>query len=223
MNLQKSYDFIQPDKVKQTIHIIGLGTIGSHIAAYLARCGFTKFALWDLDKVEEKNINNQHYTLADVGKTKVDACRDLILSINPEAEKHITLHDKGWNGEVLSGYVFLAVDSIAIRRNFVEKHMNNKFVKAVFDCRTGLTNGEFYGTDWSSMEARQQLLKTMQFTDEQAAKSTPVSACGGVLGVVTTAVMLSACVVNDFINFVKSDPTVFYGHVEAFGFDITAA
>lgn len=223
MNLLKSYEFIQPEKVRQTIHILGLGTIGSHVAAYLARCGFTKFALWDLDKVEEKNLNNQHYFVSDIGKPKTEACRDLILSINPEAAKTIVLHNDGWNGEVLSGYVFLAVDNIDIRRAFVESHMQNPYIKAVFDCRTGLTDGEFYGADWSSMEQREKLLKSMQYTYEEAKAATPVSACGGVLGVVTTAALLSGYVVNDFINFVKGEGIKGFGVVDAFGFDVTAA
>lgn len=223
MDLRKSYEFIQPEKVSETIHIIGLGTIGSRIAEFLARSGFTKFELWDLDKVERKNINNQCYTEAHVGKPKTEACKDLILSINPEAEQTIKLHDEGWTDEILSGYVFLAVDNIDIRRAFVEQHINNPFIKVVFDCRVGLTDGQFYAADWSNYKSRQKLLKTMDFTHEEAMESTPVSACGGVLGVVTTAAIMAGNVVNNFINFVKGNQFHEWGYQDAFSFDITVA
>ena len=70
MDLSKSYDFFQPDKVAQRVHIIGCGSVGSTIAENLARCGVTKFTLWDFDSVEAHNIVNQMFTQEDVGKKK---------------------------------------------------------------------------------------------------------------------------------------------------------
>ncbi len=72
------------DKV---IAIFGLGGVGGTALEALARTGFRRFVLIDMDKVDITNLNRQIlYTSKDVGRNKVDAARNRILSINPEAE-----------------------------------------------------------------------------------------------------------------------------------------
>ena len=69
------------------IAIFGLGGVGGTALEALARTGFRRFVLIDMDKVDITNLNRQIlYTSKDVGRNKVDAARDRILSINPEAE-----------------------------------------------------------------------------------------------------------------------------------------
>lgn len=205
MDLSKSYEFFQPEKDNTRIHIIGCGSVGSTIAENLARCGVKKMTLWDFDKVEEHNLVNQMFRAKDVGKLKVEALKEIILEINPEAEKDIRLKPNGWQGEIISGYVFLAVDSIELRREIVEKHMDTPFVKAMFDVRTGLTDAEHRAANWGIPSEKENFLNSMQFSDEEADASTPVSACGRVLGVVTTVRLISALAVNNYIRFVKEN------------------
>ena len=116
MNLAKSLDVFSPHDVKGRIHIIGCGSVGSTIAELLARYGLTNFTLYDFDKVEKKNIVNQMFFDPQVGQPKVEALRDILCAINPEAKNDIRLEPTGWNGQPLSGYVFLAVDNIEIRQ-----------------------------------------------------------------------------------------------------------
>lgn len=205
MDLSKSLEFFNPCNDSTRIHIIGCGSVGSTIAENLARCGVTKMTLWDFDEVEEHNIVNQMFRLSDVNRPKVEALRDIILEINPLAEPDIILEPKGWQGKMLSGYIFLAVDSIELRKKIVEQHMNSSFVKAIFDVRTLLEGAQHYAADWSDYSQRENLLKTMQFSDEDADKETPVSACGVTLGVATTVRLISAYAVNNYINFVKGN------------------
>ena len=65
--------------------MLGCGAIGSSAATQLARTGASKFCLYDMDKVEEHNIGVSQYTFNDIGKIKVDALEEHILSINPDA------------------------------------------------------------------------------------------------------------------------------------------
>lgn len=204
MNLTKSYEFFQPEKVDGMIHIIGCGSVGSTIAENLARCGVKKITLWDFDKVEEHNICNQMFDEGDVGKLKTEAVKEHLIAINPEIKSFIKTENNGWNGKTLSGYVFLCADSMDVRRGVVEKHMNNPYIKAVFDFRTALESAQHYAADWSNREMKQNLLNSMQFTEEEAKAETPVSACGVVLGVATTVRLICGLGVNNFINFVKS-------------------
>lgn len=64
--------------------IAGCG-IGSSPAVCAARMGFRNFVLVDGDTVEAHNLNRQFYEFSDVGKPKVEALKDKILRINPEA------------------------------------------------------------------------------------------------------------------------------------------
>lgn len=222
MNLTKSYEFFNPGDVKSRVHIIGCGSVGSTLAENLARSGVTKMSLWDFDIVESHNIANQMFTEDHIGKPKVEALRDIIMSINPDAAPDIELHPEGWQGKLLSGYIFLAVDSIEIRRDFVEKHMNHPYVKAVFDIRTLLESAQHYAADWSERAQKQKLLRTMQFSHEEAAEETPVSACGITLGVATTVRLVSALAVNNFINFVKGNGLKTFVMIDGFHFVLDA-
>lgn len=216
MDLSKSYDFFQPEKDTSKIHIVGCGSVGSTIAENLARCGIKNMVLWDFDKVESRNIVNQMFRQQDIGKLKVNALKDILCDINPELSDTIELKPDGWNGKVMSGYIFLCVDDIDIRREIVEKHMNNSFVKAVFDVRTMLTGAQHYAASWSNHKSKQDLLNSMQFSHEEAAEETPVSACGVTLGIVTTVRLISALCVNNFIKYVKGESIWKFCQVDGF-------
>lgn len=43
------------------VGIAGLGGLGSHIAVFLARAGVHHLHLVDFDRVDESNLNRQHY------------------------------------------------------------------------------------------------------------------------------------------------------------------
>ena len=76
---------------KAHVAVFGIGGVGGHVVEALARSGVGSFDLIDNDTVAITNINRQIIaTLDTVGQPKVEAMRQRILSINPEAE--ITLH-----------------------------------------------------------------------------------------------------------------------------------
>lgn len=203
MDLSKSYDYFKPETVTERIHIVGCGSVGSTIAENLARCGLTKFTFWDFDYVEQHNIVNQMFTTKHIGKPKVEALKEIIVDINPDAADDIVLEPKGWNGKMLSGYIFLCVDNIELRRKIVEQHMHSPSVKVMFDIRTLLESGQHYAADWSSAKDKKDFLAGMQFSHEEAAEETPVSACGVTLGVCTTVRLICGLAVNNFINYVR--------------------
>ena len=222
MDLSKSYEFFQPEKYDGRIHIIGCGSVGSTLAENLARCGVTKMTLWDFDTVESHNIVNQMFSQQHIGKPKVEALADILVDINPYIKDELELQPKGWQGKLLSGYIFLCVDSIELRRQFVEKHMDSPYVKAVFDFRTLLESAQHYAADWSDFKMKQTLLNSMQFSHEEAAEETPVSACGITLGVATTVRLVCALGVNNFINFVKGNGIKKFVMIDGFNFILDA-
>ena len=83
---KENFDLIQ-DKV---IAVFGLGGVGGTALEALARTGFKHFILIDFDKVDPSNLNRQIlYTQKDIGRNKVEAAKERILSINPEADIQI--------------------------------------------------------------------------------------------------------------------------------------
>ncbi len=203
IDLTKSYDFFKPESVNERIHIIGCGSVGATLAENLVRLGLTKITLYDFDTVSPHNLANQIFRQQDIGVPKVDALKEILMEINPDVEHDLKLKPKGWQGEKLSGFIFLAVDNIDLRRQIVEQHMNNTFVRAVFDWRTLLTGAQHYAADWSSVLDKKALLNSMAFSHDEAAAETPVSACGVTLGVAPTVRTICAFGIANFLNFVK--------------------
>ena len=202
ISTMKQGDYFQPiTDLVAPIHIIGIGAIGSTIATMLARMGVEKLYLYDLDQVEMKNICNQEYLDKHIGLPKIDALSGYLKEINPDIK--VINNRKGWQpGTRLNGYVFLCVDNIDLRRQIVEENLINKYIKAMFDFRMRLTDAQHYAADFKNLE---YLLKTMQFSHEEAKAETPVSACGTDLNVITTVRTICSLGLSNFINFVKED------------------
>lgn len=224
LNLSKSHDFFQPEKDSSKVHIVGCGSVGSTVAENLARCGVKNFVLYDFDVVEPHNIANQMFTQRHVGMPKVEALKEILIDINPEIANTIELRPDGWTekSKRMSGYVFLAVDSIEIRRQIVEKYMNNMNIKAMFDIRTSLESAQHFAADWTNYQMKKDFLSSMQFSHDEAADETPVSACGITLGVATTVRLISAYAVNNYIQFIKGNGLRKFVNTDGFQFDLIA-
>ena len=203
MNLNKSYEFFKPEMCAGRIHIIGCGAIGSTVAENLVRFGLTKITLYDFDTVEPHNIANQMFTEADIGKSKVEALADYLFNINPEIKNDLKIVPKGYTGQKLSGYIFLCVDNIDLRREIAKSCENNPYVKAMFDFRMRLTDAQHYAADWSNKKMVESFLNSMAFSHEEAKEQTPVSACNMTLSVCTTVRTIVAAGVQNFIEFIK--------------------
>jgi hypothetical protein len=216
IDLSKSYEFFQPDKLKGKINIVGCGSVGSTVAENLVRCGVTSLVLWDFDTVEPPNVSNQIFRQQDVGKPKVEALVDLLADIDPDVRKKAIVKPNGWNGEMMQGIIVLAADSMQVRRAIVEKHKGSPFVQAVLDVRTRLTDAQHYAADWSSQVQKDNLWNSMDFSDEEAAAETQVSACGVTLGVATTVRLISALCVNNIIRFIKGEPLWRFVQIDGF-------
>lgn len=220
MNLSKSYEFFKPEMLEGRVHIIGCGSVGSTVAENLSRFGVKDIVLYDFDKVEAHNIVNQMFTQEDIGKLKTEAVASYIRKINPDVS--LKLVNEGWQGQRLAGYVFLCCDGIELRRKIVEASKDNKYVKAMFDFRTRLTDAQHYAADWSDAVSVENFYKSMNFSHEEAQEETPVSACGVTLSVAPTIRIIVACGVSNFVNFVKKEPLKKMIQIDAFSFVLDA-
>lgn len=220
MNLNKHREYFDPDKYDDEIHIIGCGAVGSTITEQLARLGIKEIHLYDFDNVSEHNITNQMFYAHQVGQQKVEALDFICKQINPDIK--IIKHATGWEkGMPLSGYVFLAVDNIDTRNQIVDDNMFNPNIKAMFDTRMRLTDAQAFAAVWTP-EGKKFLKNTMNFTHEEAAKSTPVSACGTTLSVTPTVRLICSYTVANLINVILEKPITKTILIDAFQMTIDA-
>lgn len=224
MDLVKSYDFFKPETCRDRIHIIGCGAVGSTVAENLVRFGLTNLTLYDFDTVEAHNIANQMFRSIDIGKPKTQALAEILTEINPELPTNLKIEPKGYCGQRLSGYVFLCVDNIDLRREIATAQKTNPYIKAMFDFRIRLEDAQHYAADWKNPKMVSNFINTMNFTHDEAKKETQVSACNVELSVAPTVRQICALGVSNFINFVKSGGQSIKKMVlaSAFGFDIQA-
>ena len=202
MNTNKHYEFFQPDKVNAPVHVVGVGAIGSTVAHLLAKLGLTNITLWDDDVVESKNVANQMYRAIDIGKPKTEAMKAMMAEINPDCEQTVKIKGR-YTNEMLAGYVFMAVDSLAVRKAIVESNRYNPQVIAVFDFRMRLEDAQHYAADWNSLESKDALFKSLDFTQEEADEQTPMSACHETLSIFYTITGIVSEGVNNFVQFCK--------------------
>lgn len=203
MNLNKHLEFINPVNYMKEIHIIGLGAIGSRVAEMLVRLGFSNLVLYDFDIVDDYNITNQVYTTEHIGKLKTEALTSYLMSINPHLK--VSTHGK-YLAQPLRGAVFLAVDSINLRRNIANANMMNQNIDIMLDIRMRLTDAQGYCALWRNPKEIEAFINSMQFDDSE--DSAPVSVCGTSLSIAPTVLTIVSLQVNNFIRFLKEEPTV---------------
>ena len=197
MNLVKSLEVFNPNNIKCPIHIIGVGATGSSIAELLRRVGIKNITIWDDDIVESKNVANQIYTNVSIGKKKTEALTNILTEINPD----IDITQNGYyNGEYISGYVFLCVDNIEIHKLFSKSNYINANIYGVFETRLALLEGQSYYANWDNIEQKDKMRAYQDFTNEEARENLPVGGCNEILSLVATVRTLASYTVANFVN-----------------------
>ena len=223
MNLTKSQDYFNPLDVKSRCHIIGCGSVGSTVAELLLRLGIRNLSLYDFDFVSSHNLANQMFEHADIKRLKVDAVRDMLCRINPQVKHDIQTYSNGWDEKTrLSGYVFLCLDNIDLRREIATLNKANQSIRAMFDFRTRLEEAQHYAADWKNPALVKNFLNSMDFTHEEARKNTPVTACNVEIGIAPTVRIICAFGVANFMNYIRKGELKKVMKVDVFGFDIDA-
>ena len=99
--------------------IFGVGGVGSYAAEALVRTGLTHLTLVDGDTVQPSNINRQlPATRATLGMPKVEALKERLLAINPDAEieaiaKFYHDDDENLKSKIINHqYLIDAIDSV---------------------------------------------------------------------------------------------------------------
>lgn len=199
MDLSRSIEVFNPDVLDKEVHIIGVGATGSFVLQTLVRFGVKKINIWDFDKYEAHNVNNQAITQSCCDKQKVEAQVELCKEINPEAE--IIAHDQLVTPEdikEMSGYVFLLVDSMKCRKELFEAIKENDKILWYWESRLGSDQGRVYCMPVSK-EFNYKPYEELHFYSDDDAE---VSACGTSITIVSIVLSVTALMVNQFIKIV---------------------
>ena len=90
----------------KTVLCIGLGTGGAFVAVELAKCGVGRFLLVDRDRLSVGNVVRHPGGISQVGRSKVNVLRDLILDKNPKAHVEVHAIEANFdNRDVIAGLV----------------------------------------------------------------------------------------------------------------------
>ena len=204
MDLSRHISVFNPAAVKDDIHIIGVGATGSFVAMMLARMGVPVINIYDFDDVEIHNIPNQYYDTGDLGKLKIGALADKLRVINPDITVNVS--DEAVKPEDvsnMSGYVFLLVDSMKVRKELWEAAKANTKIINVWESRLGSDQARVYSLpiDKDVNYAKYE----QDFYDDDKAE---VSACGTSITVLPIVMMTASLMIVQFIDLVMENPVI---------------
>lgn len=128
---------------------IGLGSVGSTLAAMAARAGVGRFLLIDPDTLEPENVCRHVCDLSDCGRPKVEAVAERILRINPLAEVAAVAQDfrRMDQGEVTGRYgqdalIVASTDSFACQSRVNQISLESGIPAVYVGCWGAATVGE---------------------------------------------------------------------------------
>ena len=122
-----------------SVLVVGCGGVGGYAIESLARLGVSKFTLVDNDDVEETNFNRQIIAIeSNLNKSKVEAFKERILSINNEAFidcKKVLFNQDSVSFVFDKEYDFVvdAIDTLSLKWNLIKICLskNIKFISSM--------------------------------------------------------------------------------------------
>jgi sulfur-carrier protein adenylyltransferase/sulfurtransferase len=109
---------------RAAVLVVGCGGLGVPVMTYLAAAGVGCVGLVDSDRLEASNLHRQTlYSLADVGRSKVELAATRLLALNPEVEvrTHAVRLDAACAAEIIQPYSLV----IDCTDNFATKFLLN--------------------------------------------------------------------------------------------------
>lgn len=185
---------------KSRIIIFGQGGIGSWLTLFLARAG-ASIIIVDMDKVERVNIAGQVYGETEVGKSKVQAMKDVVNKLCGESKItavniKVDPDEESWKTYLsISDVVCTSFDSIAARKMVYEEWIKiGKSTSLFVDGRMGVENGQVFTLE----RVGKELSKTNKdhyedsFFDDNSIEEAPCTAkatshCGALIASLMTA------------------------------------
>lgn len=132
---QRQRGILAPERLRDTVTVIGVGGIGSPTALLLLKMGVPSLVLYDNDDIEPHNLPNQLYRTQDIGARKVDALNAILSAYKTEEQ---TIHARpSLYGGSITPLIVSGVDSMASRADIWGKIKDSEDWKLYIDARMG--------------------------------------------------------------------------------------
>lgn len=140
------------------VGIVGLGSVGSHVAEALARMGFTNITLIDFDQVKVHNLDRlAGASVKDEGRLKVEVAAENVSRIATAAVPHVEMvqvsvtSSTGYHEALDCDVLFSCVDRPRARQAL--NHMALAHLIPVIDggVAVDMTDGHFGGASWRAL------------------------------------------------------------------------
>lgn len=150
----------------------GLGSLGSWLSLYLARCGANIYG-FDMDTVDAVNMAGQLYNLDQISSTKADALQTTIRNFCGYDNEVEMSSDKYIKGSLTSSVIFSCFDNMEARKIMFENwctHVNDEELgkkdtfKLFVDARLTAETYEVFAVTPDKIEEYKKTL----FTDGEA-------------------------------------------------------
>ncbi|HSV94540.1 MAG TPA: ThiF family adenylyltransferase [Spirochaetia bacterium] len=166
MNFSRQTGIVSPIVLQTTkVTDIGVGGIGTLLGLTLGKMGVGSLVFLDDDTVESHNIPNQLFRLADTGRPKVEAFKEMLGEFTDS--KVETVQQRFDGSQPLNGVVMSAVDSMAARKVIWEKIRFNIHVPLYVEGRMAAEVFRVYTLDPNDLDMVEAYEKTL-YSDQEA-------------------------------------------------------
>lgn len=134
----RQLEILDPIKAAEThISVLGCGTVGSWAATCLAKAGFKKFFLCDMDVVEDVNLPSQAFDIDDLGINKAITTAEHLTVLASDTSVEVQDYALEGGEQFPVGVVLSAVDNMEMRKNIFELSAKGKRDSLFIDFRMG--------------------------------------------------------------------------------------
>lgn len=142
MNKEERMRYIRQSEIingkklqKESVTIIGIGSIGSFTALTLSKMGVGKMRSYEQDGVSLLNLPGQFYRNKDVGQFKSDALPEILKEFS--GIQDIKCYNKFYKKQRLGKTVIVAVDSLETRKKIWKEFLRQPQCKNLIEARMG--------------------------------------------------------------------------------------
>jgi hypothetical protein len=212
MEFQRQKNIFDPSKHKETISIVGCGSVGSFAALALAKMGCNVTEVYDSDRIESHNLPNQFYAKAQLGNYKNKSIKELLsfyTDSNPNINENV-VEKQVFNTEI----VVSAVDSMSARKMIWNNVKASKNVKFYVDSRMG-------GKIFSLFSVRMNNKKDIQHYEQNLVSDSETTELRCTERTIIFNVLgLASFICNNISNFLNKKNVVSEIHFDYFNLDI---
>jgi molybdopterin/thiamine biosynthesis adenylyltransferase len=185
-----------------TFLVIGAGAIGSYTVMGLAKMGAKKIRVYDDDTLEEHNFDSQFYPRSMLGKSKVEALKDLVRDFGGCDISIITGRWDSSSSDV-ADVILVCVDNMDVRKTIWDTYKVSGF-KLFVEGRMSAQVYRVYGLAHTGTETDTQVRDFYETTLYPQVEASPLP-CGE-KSIIFTVLQVSAQMCSQVKRWLMDEP-----------------